>query len=229
MKVPTVANKLPVNWVSMQATVLASSRYGLEYDRLKVLHEIGLAQPLASDESFYVPPVGRAIDTRKVFPDGNITNFAGQRFQDLQDEIARYADALKAADVAVMDEMHELLKATAMLSPVIFKQGTHVLTFEYELALYPNAEQVFELALWAPMPSFEVSGRAQITATVMLPSSNNFAFNARVLEAVGHQPDAQGNPVTEVPKVLDSEYGLRHILVWNWQNDPLFRVKYQYQ
>jgi hypothetical protein len=31
-----------------------------------------------------------------------------------------------------------------------------------------------------------------------------------------------------ISKVLDTSYGLRHIVAWNWQNDPLFKVRYQY-
>src|SRR5690606_3094946 len=129
---------------------LSSSKYGLEYDRVKVLQEIGLDQPLAADEHFYIPPAGKPFDVRKVFPDGNITNFAGQRFKDLQDELDQYEEALKNGDAEKMHELHELFIATTILTPVLFKAGTQVLTFEYELAIYPNSENVFEINLWAP-------------------------------------------------------------------------------
>jgi|GEM_PF-2378528 len=225
----TVAQKLDVRWVSLSSTVLSSSRYGLEHDRVKVLHEIGLSSPLAEDESFYIPPVGRSVDTRVVFPDGNITNFAGQRFKDLQDELQKYSDAVRTGDVETMKRLHELLMTTtAMLSPVLFKAGTQVLTFEYELAVHPNAEGVFEIALWAPMPSFNVAGQGQVTASIQLPSNNSLGFRAEILGAQGFHADAQGNPTGEVPKVLDAAVGLRHIVAWNWQNDPLFKVSYRY-
>jgi hypothetical protein len=229
MKIPTVNEKIDITWASLTATVLSSSRYGAEYDRVKVLQEIGLAAPLIEDESFFVPPAGKPFDTRTVFPDGNITNFAGQRFKDIQDELSKYGQAVQLQDVTLMNELHELLKATTMLTPVVFKKGTQVLTFEYELALYPSTEpNVFELALWAPMPSFRVIGQSQITAGISLPSSSNRAVQATILEAVGYEPDAQGNIVAEIPKVIDQSYGIRHLIAWNWQNDPLFRVKYQY-
>lgn len=223
----TVAQQLPVQWVSMTGVVLSSSQYGEEYDRVKILQEIGLVNPLAEDETFYIPPAGRPIDTRMAFPDGTIINFAGQRFKDLQDELQRYFDAVKDANAEQMNEMHKLLLATTMLSPVVVKAGKRILTFEYELAVYPK-DGAFEVLIWAPMPSFTVAGQAQVTASIQLPSSNNLGFKAQVLEAVGFQPDAQGNPTVEVQKVLDQDFGLRHIVAWNWQSDPLFRVKYRY-
>lgn len=114
-----------------------------------------------------------------------------------------------------------------MLSPVVYKAGTRILTFEYELAVYPN-EGTFEFGVWAPMPSFSVAGQAQVTASIQLPSSNSVGFRAQLIEACGYTTDAQGNPSGEVPKALDHEFGLRRIVAWNWKNDPLFRVKYKY-
>jgi hypothetical protein len=61
-----------------------------------------------------------------------------------------------------------------------------------------------------------------------LPSSNSLGFRAEILGAQGFQADAQGNPTGEVPKVLDAAVGLRHIVAWNWQSDPLFGVSYRY-
>lgn len=228
MRIPTVAEKLNIRWAAVSCTVLPSSQHGLQYDRVKVLHEIGLETPLPQDENFFVPPSDRAIDTRTLFPDGNIVNFAGQRFKDLQDELLKYSQALQNRDVQTMNELHELFVATTMLSPVLFKAGTQVLTFEYEMAIYPDADRVFELNFWAPMPSFQPAGQSQITTIVQLPSVSNLAFQAKILEANGFEPDAQGNPVQEIPKVLDGDYGLRHIIAWNWQKDPFFKVKYQY-
>lgn len=223
----TVAKPLPVHWVSLTAVVLSSSRYGVEYDRVKLLHEIGLVQPLPEDETFYIPPMGKSIDTRTAFPDGTIVNFAGQRFRDLQDELQQYFDAVKEGNADKMNELHQLLLATTMLSPVVYKAGTRILTFEYELAVYPK-DGTFEIAVWAPMPSFALAERAQVTTSIQLPSSNNLGFRARVVEAEGFQPDEHGNPKVQVPKVLDHEFGLRRIVAWNWQKDPFFRVKYQY-
>lgn len=231
LPVLTVANPIDIRWSHVNCTVLSSSKYGLEYDRVKVLHEIGLHAPLAQDESFYAPPAGRAIDVRTVFPDGNIVTFVGQRFSDLQDELAKYGQALQQGNIDEMNRIHELMKSVTALSPVMFKAGTQVLTFEYELALHPiqNSPLDFELTLLAPMPSFRPAGQAQITVLVELPSSNNLAFNAQVIEAVGHQFDpATGAFTGEVPKVVESDYGLRKIIGWNWQTDPYFRVRYRY-
>lgn len=228
----TVTNPIEIRWSNVRCTVLSSSKYGLAYDRVKVLHEIGLQSPLAQDESFYAPPANRAIDVRSVFPDGNIVSFVGQRFSDLQDELAKYGQALAEGNAEEMNRIHELMKSVTMLSPVLFKAGTQVLTFEYELALHPmeGSASDFELTLLAPMPSFRPAGQAQITVLVDIPSSNNLAFNAQVLEAVGHQFDPSTGAVTaEVSKVLDADYGLRRIIGWNWQSDPFFRVHYRYQ
>ncbi|MFS0841288.1 hypothetical protein [Paenibacillus sp. 1P03SA] len=228
----TVSNPIDIRWSHVSCTVLSSSKYGLEYDRVKVLHEIGLSSPLPQDESFYAPPANRAIDVRTVFPDGNIVSFVGQRFSDLQDELSKYGQAVAEGNVAEMNRIHDLMKSTTMLSPVLFKAGTQVLTFEYELALHPTEGTTsdFELTLLAPMPSFRPSGQSQITVLVELPSSNNLAFNAQVLEAVGYQFDPTTGAVTgEVPKMVDGDYGLRRVIVWNWQVDPFFRIQYRYQ
>lgn len=227
MEMPTVQNKLQAKWISLSATVLSSSLYGLEYDRLKVLHEVCLESPLSQDETFYVPHPDRVIDTRTLFPDGSIVNFAGQRFTDLQDELSQYADAVRLQDAERMDSLNQLFKATAMLGTVLFKQGTQVLTFEYEMALFPT-DNVYEINLWAPLPSFGVATGGQVTVSVQLPSPNHPEFRTSILESSGFQPDPQGNPLHEVPKILDSDLGLRHIIVWHWQNDPLFKVRYNY-
>ncbi|ARU60942.1 hypothetical protein CBW65_07485 [Tumebacillus avium] len=229
MNMPTPAQKIPVKWVSLTCTVLSSSKYGLDYDRVKVLHEIGLQNPLQKDETFYIPTQGKAIDTRAIFPDGDIVNFAGQRFEDLQDELNQYMEAVKKGDAEKMDQLHNSFKALQMLTPVPYKAGTAVLTFDYELALYAK-DNIFNLQMWAPMPSFEVVQGGQVTASVQLPSTNNaVGFRARILEATGKQLDPQGNQQAEVSKVLDQDLGLRHMIVWHWANDPLFTVKYQYQ
>ncbi|WP_028612288.1 hypothetical protein [Paenibacillus harenae] len=227
----TVATPIDMSWSHVNCTVLSSSKYGLPYDRVKVLHEIGLASPLAQDESFYAPPVGRPIDVRTVFPDGNIVSFVGQRYADLQDELAKYGQAVAAGNVDELNRLHQLFLSTASLAPVLFKQGTQVLTFEYELALHPVAEGTtdFELTLLAPMPSFRPVGQAQITVLINLPSSNNVAFNATVLEKNGYVFDpATGQVSGEVPLQVEGDYGLRKVLVWNWQQDPYFRVLYRY-
>lgn len=225
----TSLERLNIRWVSLTATILSSSRYGAEYDRVKILHEIGLEIPLQQDETFYIPPQGKPLDTRTAFPDGNITNFAGQRFKDLNDELAKYAEALKNGDRDKMNELHQLFLQTTILSPVLYKAGTQVLTFEYELALYPNDNNTFELALWAPMPTFNVVPGGQVTTTIQLPSTNNNAFRANLLEAKGFIADAQGNLGGEISPALHQEVGLRRIISWNWNNDPYFKVSYQYQ
>lgn len=221
--------KLNVSWVSLNATVLSSSRYGEEYDRLKVLHEIGLETPLQQDETFYIPAKDKPLDTRTAFPDGNITNFAGQRFKDLQDELELFKAALQEGNAERLEEMYQLLKSTTILSSVVYKAGTRVLTFEYDLALYPNQNNVFELSLWAPMPTFNVVGRGQVVATIQLPGGGEH-FRCALLEAEGYLPDEQGNPTGgTVGKSIDNDLGLRKIIGWVWQNDPLFKVRYQYQ
>ncbi|MBW7476298.1 hypothetical protein K0T92_16315 [Paenibacillus oenotherae] len=227
----TVANPIDMTWSHVSCTVLSSSKYGLPYDRVKVLHEIGLASPLTQDESFYAPAVGRPIDVRTVYPDGNIVTFVGQRFADLQDELSKYGQAVASGNLDELNRLHELFKSVAMLTPVLFKQGTQVLTFEYELALHPMAEDStdFELTLLAPMPSFRPVGQSQITVLITLPSPNNVGFGATVIEKNGYAFDpATGQVTGEVPLQLEQDYGLRKVLVWNWQQDPYFRVHYRY-
>lgn len=222
------SEKLNIKWVSLSATILSSSKYGQEFDRAKILHEIALENPLVEDETFYIPAKDKPIDTRLNFPDGNITNFAGQRFKDIQDELERFSQAVKDGNAAAMEELYQMLKSTTLLAPVVFKQGTQVLTFEYELALYPNDENTFELSLWAPMPTFNVITQGKVVTTIQMPGQEQ--FGATILEAEGYIPDADGNPTEQtVSKNLDQNYGLRHIVGWSWQNDPLFKVRYQYQ
>lgn len=228
---PVSANKEKINvsWVSLNATVLSSSKYGQEYDRVKVLHEIGLSGALSQDTSFYVPAKDKPLDTRTTFPDGNITNFAGQRFQDLSDELEKFKQAVQEGNAEQMDKMFNQLRSTTLLSSVVYKKGTKVLTFEYELALYPNEKNEFELALWAPMPTFNVATRGQVVTNFQLPGSGP-QFNCKLIEAEGYIPDANGNPTQQkVAKKVDSDMGLRRIIGWVWQNDPLFKIRYQYQ
>lgn len=210
----TNAEKINVSWVSLSARVLSSSKFGQDYDRVKVFHEIGLQEPLTEDEKFFIPPSNKSLDTRTNFPDGNITNFAGQRFKDLQDELERFAQAVRDGDAQTMDELYKTLKSTTLLAPVVFTKGTSVLTFEYELALYPNSEGQFDLALWAPMPTFNVVPGSKVVTMIELPGSH---FNTQILEAEGYIPDSEGNPTTQtVSKVLNNDFGLRYIVSWVW-------------
>jgi hypothetical protein len=169
------------------------------------------------------------LDTRTSFPDGNITNFAGQRFKDIQDELELFKEALQVGNAEKPDEMYKLLRTTTILSSVVYKAGTKVLTFEYDLAIYPKDDNTFELSLWAPMPTFNVVTSGQVVTNIQLPGSGP-QFNCSLLEAEGYIPDAQGNPTSQtVSKTIDSDQGLRRIIGWVWQNDPLFKVRYQYQ
>jgi hypothetical protein len=227
MTITVNSEKLNVKWVSLSATVLSSSKYGQEFDRVKVLHEIGLHSPLATDETFYIPAKDKPIDTRLNFPDGNITNFAGQRFKDIQDELDKFAQAVRDGNAQEMEKMYQLLKSTTLLAPVVFKKGTQVLTFEYELALYPNEDNTFNFALWAPMPTFNVVPGGKVVTTIQLPG--NEPFGATILESEGYIPDSKGNPTAQkVGKAFDQNYGLRRVICWVWQNDPLFKVRYKY-
>lgn len=225
----TVANKLPVKWVSLNALILSSSKYGESYDRLKVTHEIGLAEPLTADESFYIPPQGKPVDTRAIFPDGTIVNFAGQRVKDLQDEFDKYKAAFENRDFATAEQIHKTLMQLQFLSAVPYKAGQRVLTFEYELAIYPDQNGVFELNLWAPMPSFQVVSGGQVTTTIQLPTNNPNGFNAQILEVNAYQADNNGNLVGTIQPVINQDVLFRRIIVWGWQNDPYFTVKYHYQ
>lgn len=113
-----------------------------------------------------------------------------------------------------MDELFRVLKSTTLLAPVVYSAGTTVLTFEYELALYPGEDKVFNLELWAPMPTFSVVPGGQVATTIQIPGSIQ-PFTATILEAEGYIPDAQGNPTEQkVDKRLDQDFGLRHIVSW---------------
>ncbi|EOW9529270.1 hypothetical protein ACO11K_003006 [Bacillus cytotoxicus] len=224
----TSNEKISVKWVSLNALVLSSSKYGEEYDRIKVTHEIGLENVLQADESFYIPAPGNPVDTRTIFPDGNIVNFAGQRAKDLDDEIQKYETAIKERDFEKAEKMHQLLMATKFLNSVPFSAGKQVLTFDYELALFPDENGVFDLKMWAPMPSFQLVTGGQITTTIQMPSTNNNAFNAELIDVKGFSADEQGNLQNEIPAALNQEFLIRRLLVWTWQNDPLFNIKYKY-
>lgn len=125
------------------------------------------------------------------------------------------------------DEVYKLLRQTGILSRVPVKAGTRVITFEYELALFPGQDGTFNLQLWAPLVSFQVVPQGQVVASIQTPGST-FGFRSQLIEASGWIPDAQGNPTTQLDPVINSDLGLHHVFAWRWENDPFFRIQYRY-
>ncbi len=114
-------------------------------------------------------------------------------------------EALRNGDTEKLDEMYKLLRPTTILSSVVNKTGTKVLSYEYDLASYPKEDNTFELALWAPMSTFNVVTSAQVVTNIQLPGSGP-PFNYSLLEAEGYIPESLGIQTSQtVSKTIDSE------------------------
>lgn len=139
----------------------------------------------------------------------------------------RVADALEAlADGETKKESKELARAIGAAAKgwsqtvLTVEPGEHRLRFFYSIAADKVAEREYQFEVLGPLASFIVQTRATIGVVALLPTGTT------MVEARAWQDPS--NPGTELPRT-DATLGGRMCFGWQWQNDPLFRVRYRYQ
>lgn len=116
-------------------------------------------------------------------------------------QIGRCAEALSAAVVKV-------------------RPGQRDLRLFYEVAASKVGDREFEFSVIGPLPSFLISPGGSIGLDAALPR------RASVVSAIALSDP--NNPGSEIGGKQEADLAFRHHIAWQWQNDPLFRVRYRY-
>lgn len=117
-------------------------------------------------------------------------------------QIGRCAEALSAAVVRV-------------------KPGQRDLRIFYEIAAPKVGEREFEFSVIGPLPSFLLTAGGSIGLVAALPRRTS------VTDAVALTDP--NNPGSEIAGKQEADMGFRHLIGWQWQSDPLFRIRYRYE
>lgn len=116
-------------------------------------------------------------------------------------QIGRCAEALSAAVVKV-------------------KPGQRDLRLFYEVEANKVGDREFEFSVIGPLPSFLISPGGSIGLDAALPRRTS------IISAVALTDP--NNPGSEISGKQEADLAFRRHVAWQWQNDPLFRVRYRY-
>lgn len=148
------------------------------------------------------------------------------------DEVDRsaYDQAVVDALQAVQDDEREKQQALANAianaansfsqAVLTVKPGQRRLRFFYTVAAERTAEGLFEARVFGPLASFVIQPGGFLGVVALL------APGATLVEAVAlTNPEDEGSRLSTQ---VEEDLGGRRCVGWTWQNDPLFRIRYQY-
>jgi hypothetical protein len=105
------------------------------------------------------------------------------------------------------------------VTTVTVKPGQRELRLFYKVAADKVGDREFQFDVIGPLPSFVIQAGGSIGVISLLPRATT------VVSAQGLTDP--NNPGSEIAKI-EAKMGYRQAIGWEWQSDPLFRVRYRY-
>lgn len=223
---------IPVGEVDTSIDVVSLGDGNHEGDAVKVTASLKLNSDIDSEEDAFLilplassaqgKPILRFVDEdvkeAQVFevddvPRSEYDAELVERLEDLSNEaskkewkavatqIGRCAEALSGAVVRV-------------------KPGQRDLRLFYEISAPKVGEREFEFSVIGPLPSFLLSAGGSIGLVAALPR------RTALVSAIAMTDPS--NPGSEIGGRQEADLAFRHHVAWQWQNDPLFRIRYRY-
>lgn len=139
--------------------------------------------------------------------------------QELVDRLAKMADG--ASKKEQRDFAVAVGRATKSFSvtAVTIKPGQRELRLFYKIAADKVGDREFQYEVIGPLPSFVLQGGGSIGVISLQPRGTT------VISAKGlTDPNNEGSEIAKA----EAKLGYRQAIGWEWQSDPLFRVRYRY-
>ena len=199
--------------VKVTAALKLGADIDSEQDALLLLPLAGSAQskpivryidePVKDAQDFEIDDIPRSeYDAELVERLEDLSNGASKKeWKAVATQIGRCADAISGAVVRV-------------------KPGQHDLRIFYEIAAPKVGDREFEFSVIGPLPSFLLTAGGSIGLITALPRRTS------VVSAVALTDP--NNPGSEIADKQEADLGFRHHVGWQWQSDPLFRIRYRY-
>lgn len=203
-----------------------------EQDEVFVTATLGLSADIdTAEEAILILPMAAEAQSKPIvrYTDEPIKGPAVFEFdeversvydQELVDRLAKMADG--ASKKEQRDFAVSVGRAASSLSvtTVTVKPGQRELRLFYRVVAGRVGEREFAFDVIGPLPSFVIQGGGSIGLITLLPRG------ATVVSAKGLVDPA--NEGSEIANKVEADMGYRHLIGWQWQSDPLFRVKYRY-
>jgi hypothetical protein len=225
-------NNIPVNRVDTTVEVIPGGDGSHERDEVFVTTSLGLTADIDSEkEAILILPLAAQAQSKPIvrYTDEPIKGPAVFEFDDVERSIydQELVDRLeKMADGASKKEQRDFAVAVGRaakslsVTTVTVKPGQRELRLFYEIAADKVGEREFQFEIIGPLPSFVLQGGGSIGLITLL------ARGATVIDAKAlTEPNNEGS---EIADKIEADMGYRHLIGWQWQHDPLFRIKYRY-
>lgn len=223
---------IPVTEVDTTIDVVSMGPGDQERDQVKVTSALKLGGDIDPEkEALLILPLASATQAKPIvrFTEDSVQAARDFEVDDLersvydQELVERLEDIengaskkeLKAIAVQI-ERCADNLSATA----IRVKPGQRDLRLFYEIAAPKVGEKEFEFSIIGPLPSFLLTAGGSIGLVAILPRRTT------VVSAVALQDP--NNPGSEIQPRQDADMGFRHLVGWQWQFDPLFRIRYRY-
>lgn len=182
--------------------------------------EAVLILPLASpaQQQPLLRYTGSPINGKQVFAFDDVER---SEFDDsVVERLAAIADGASKKEQAALAAA--IKRSGASLSTTVLKvePGQRDLRLFYSVSAPKVADREFEFTVIGPLPSFVIGAGGSIHLTALLPRGAAFVSGEAYVDPAN--PASQQLPVSPV------DLSGRTALAWQWQNDPLFRVRYRY-
>ncbi len=223
---------IPVSEVDTSIDVVSLGDGSHERDAVKVTVAMKLGADVDSEkETLLILPLASATQSKPLVrfvdepvKDAQVFEIDDLPRSDYDKELVERLEALadgtaKKEHKAVATQIERCSEALSA-AVVKVKPGQRDLRLFYEIAAPKVADREFEFNVIGPLPSFLLSTGGSIGLIAALPRRTS------VVTAVAFSDPT--NPGSEIPNKAEADLGFRHHIGWQWNNDPLFKVRYRY-
>ncbi|MFN8150266.1 MAG: hypothetical protein U0R24_03950 [Solirubrobacterales bacterium] len=227
----TDLTNIPVNRVDTTIDIIAKGDGSQEQDEVFITSSLGLTADIDSEkEAVLILPMAAQAQTKPIvrYSDEPIKGPAVFEFdsvdrsvydQELVDRLEKMADGASKREQRDFAVSVGRAASSFSVTTVLVKPGQRELRLFYKIAADKVGDREFEFDVIGPLPSFVIATGGSIGVIAALPRATT------LVSAVGLTDP--NNPGSEIAKA-EADLGLRHLVGWQWQNDPLFRIRYRY-
>lgn len=223
---------IPVSEVDVSIDVVALGDGTHERDSVKVTTGLKLGADIDSEkEALLILPLASAAQSKPIlrFVDEPVKEAQVFEIDDIprSEYDAELVERLEDLSNGTSKKEHKAVAtqigrcAEALSAAVVkIKPGQRDLRLFYEIAADKVGDREFEFSVIGPLPSFLISPGGSIGLDAALPRRTS------IISAVALTDP--NNPGSEISGKQEADLAFRRHVAWQWQNDPLFRIRYHY-
>lgn len=224
-------SNIPVNRVDTVVDVVSRGDGSHEQDDVFVTASLGLMADIdSSEEAVLILPLASEAQSKPIvrYSDEPIKGAAVFELDNVERSVydQEFVDRLeKMADGASKKEQRDFAVAVGRatkafsVTAVSVKPGQRELRLFYRVAADKVGEREFQYEVIGPLPSFVIQAGGSIGVISLQPRRTTLVSAKGLVD-----PSNEGSEISKV----EAKLGYREVIGWEWQSDPLFRVRYRY-